>query len=316
MHRKENANLAARKLGQKDLTRPKSEEDSSSTVKPDAVSPEMENMKFSDYQYMEKICQCIKKKLGRTSINATFSVDSFKNNVLAWGKFMTSSMKAAIHLGPDFLENSEVCKNTRVENIENVFNISQKLLREHSEEILNVKILAYQSPSWTRSTLFNDNMIKWATAKVCVYADSVLCVGKKEQNPGVADEKWTGQVEDLKRYPSYQDAVGIDGEATEFEWKKFPGFNTLTILKGIHMDLERKNNKLENFKDRIILMSMFNDIEWRKNDENCVPNARIMQRGFYQDIGLFCVQVRRTDGTVVLKMDNGTVQDSLHSSTR
>ena len=145
MHRQENVNLAARKLGQKDFTRPKSEEDSSSTGKPDAVSPEMENMKFSDDQYVEKICQCIKKKLGRILINATFSVDSFKNNVLAWRKFMTSSMKAAIHLGPDFLENSEIYKNTRVENIKNVFNISQKLLREHSEKNLNVRSLDYSS---------------------------------------------------------------------------------------------------------------------------------------------------------------------------
>ena len=62
-------------------------------------------------------------------------------------------------------------------------------------------------------------MIKWATAKVCVYADSVLCAGKIEQNPGVPDEKCTGQVEDFKKYPSYQNAVGFDGEATEFEWK-------------------------------------------------------------------------------------------------
>ena len=33
--------------------------------------------------------------------------------------------KAAIHLGPDFLMISETYKNTRFENIDNVFNISQ-----------------------------------------------------------------------------------------------------------------------------------------------------------------------------------------------
>ena len=63
--------------------------------------------------------------------------------------------------------------------------------KKHSEEILNVKTLDYQSPSWTRLTLFNENVIKWAKAKVCVYEDSVLCVGKREQNPGAADAKWT-----------------------------------------------------------------------------------------------------------------------------
>ena len=85
-----------------------------------------------------------------------------------------------------------------------------KTNKQHSQEILNVKTLDYQSPSWTRSTLFNDNLINSVTAKVCVYADSVLCTCKIEHNPGAADAKWTGQIEDLKRYSSYQDAVGFD----------------------------------------------------------------------------------------------------------
>ena len=132
----EMVNLSARKLGQKDLTRPKSEEDSLSTGQPDAVSPEMENMKLSNYPYVEKECQYVQKKLGRTSMNYTFSVDSLKK----------TSLKAAIF--------------SKFENIENVFNITQKFIKEHSEEFLNVKTLDYQSPSWTRSTLFNENVIK------------------------------------------------------------------------------------------------------------------------------------------------------------
>ena len=33
------------------------------------------------------------------------------------------------------------------------------------------------------------------------------------------------------RTSSYQKEVGIDGEAMEFEWKKFPGFSSLSILQ-------------------------------------------------------------------------------------
>ena len=75
-------NLAASKLEQQDLSRPKSEEDSPCTRQL-AVSPEMDNMKFSSNSYVEKTFQCIQKKLGRTSINAAFSVDSYKNNMSA-----------------------------------------------------------------------------------------------------------------------------------------------------------------------------------------------------------------------------------------
>ena len=49
-------------------------------------------------------------------------------------------------------------------------------------------------------------------------------------------------MEGLWLYASYQDAVGIDGEAIEFEWKNFPGFSSLSIFQVIQKDLERERN--------------------------------------------------------------------------
>ena len=184
-------------------------------------------------------------------------------------------------------------------------------MKEHSEEFLNVKTLDHHSPPWTRSTLFNDNLIKWAKAKVYIYTYSVLCVSKMEQNPGAADAKWTGQIEDLKRYPSYQDAVGLDGEAIEFEWNIFRGSTTLTIVKEIQMDLERKNIEPEDFKDRIYLclcLTIASGKRMMRLACRTPRKSRITQTCFYQDIGLFWVQVLKRDGTVVHMMDNGTVQ--------
>ena len=56
---------------------------------------------------------------------------------------MSSSMKAAIHLGPHYTQNLEVYTNTNFEKIQNLFNITQKLALEHSEEILNVSECEY-----------------------------------------------------------------------------------------------------------------------------------------------------------------------------
>ena len=64
-----------------------------------------------------------------------------------------------------------------------MFNITQKMKLEHFEETLNVKCLEYSSPSWARSALANDQAIKWTKAKVCVYANSVLCVGQMKDSP-------------------------------------------------------------------------------------------------------------------------------------
>ena len=86
-------------------------------------------------------------------------------------------------------------------------------------------------------------------------------------------ERWKDQVEDLKKYSSYQDAVDPDGEAIEFDWTISIGFSSLSILREIQRDLETKSIKSEDFKDRIIFVSMFNDIEWKKNDENWISNT-------------------------------------------
>ena len=86
-------------------------------------------------------------------------------------------MKAAIYLRQDFQKNLEIYKNTRFEIFWTVFNITEKLIKEHSGEILNVRRLEYSSLSWARSVLVNDQTVKLAKTKVCVYADSVQCGG-------------------------------------------------------------------------------------------------------------------------------------------
>ena len=90
-----------------------------------------------------------------------------------------------------------------------------------------------------RSVLANDQANKWVKAKVCVYADSVCCVGQMRHTPE-AIKRWESQMEGIKLYSSYQDAVGIDGEAIEFEWKMFPRFSSMSILGKIEEDLETK----------------------------------------------------------------------------
>ena len=80
----------------------------------------------------------MQKKLGITAGYSTFALEALKTSVLIWGMFMSSSMKAASHLGPTFFfgESGEVYKNTNFVEIQSLFNITQKLILEHSEEIL------------------------------------------------------------------------------------------------------------------------------------------------------------------------------------
>ena len=115
-----------------------------------------------------------------------------------------------------------------------------------------------------------------------------------EHNPGAADAKWTGQIEDLKRYPSYQDAVGLDGEAIEFEWNICPGFSSLQILQENQNNLQKRNIKPEEFTDWIIFMSVLNDIDWTRkgndgirisNSENVKEHSKRFSQGHWTFLG-------------------------------
>ena len=64
---------------------------------------------------------------------------------------MSSSTKAAIHLGQNNTENLEVYKNTEIEEIQNLSGITQRLVSNHFEEILNMKPFESTDPSWTIS---------------------------------------------------------------------------------------------------------------------------------------------------------------------
>ena len=59
-----------------------------------------------------------------------------------------------------------------------MFNITSKLVKEHSDELLSVICLENSPPFCARPVLSHDQAIKWAKAKVCVHADSMLCVGQ------------------------------------------------------------------------------------------------------------------------------------------
>ena len=73
---------------------------------------------------------------------------------------MSTTMKAAVRLGPSYTENLEVCRNTNFEELQNLFDITERLILEHQAEILNVSPIDWTAFSWARSTLSHDQVIR------------------------------------------------------------------------------------------------------------------------------------------------------------
>ena len=80
-------------------------------------------------------------------------------------------------------------------------------------------------------------------------------------------------------------------DGTEFEWKIFQGITTLGLVEEIQSLVRDLQCEPEHFKDRIIFMSMFNDIAWTKKgirkDVNTIHRQlRIMLVNSFAVIGL------------------------------
>ena len=124
---------------------------------------------------------------------------------------------------------------TNIDEILNLFNITQILILEHSEEIVKVNTIDSASPSWKRSVLSHDQVIQWTKARVPVRSDSVLCLGKMNESKD-AITRWEGQVEGFKN-------VSLENcwRSSWIEWNIFPGFTSLQILQKIQGDLREQN---------------------------------------------------------------------------
>ena len=79
----------------------------------------------------------------RTLISEDAQVLDLKTNVLIWGLFMPTTKKASVHLGPNYNENLKGYRNTKFEDVKNLFDITQSLIMKHAAEILNVSTIEW-----------------------------------------------------------------------------------------------------------------------------------------------------------------------------
>ena len=116
--------------------------------------------------------------------------------------------------------------------------------------------------------MLKEQAIKWTKARVYVHSDSVLCLGK-QHGPEDAIKRWNDQVSALKMCYTFRELQGLDGDPIDFEWKIFPGAKALDIL-------HKNSSRPQKISDRIISMSMFNDIELERKDyeDSCARTSR------------------------------------------
>ena len=109
---------------------------------------------------------------------------------------MASSTRAALHNDPSYEKNLEFFKNFELENIRGLFGITRMMIEANSY-IKNVFPADVASSLWETLYCLKNKQQKSTKARLYVYSDSVLCLGK-QHGPKDASRRWNDQVSTLK----------------------------------------------------------------------------------------------------------------------
>ena len=125
-----------------------------------------------------------------------------------------------------------------------MFDISDKLIVEQSDGIFGVSQISWEDSSWKQLSLAGDEeVVSLSHAKVYVFSDSVLCLGKMmHQNPQ-SNTVWEDKLTWLKSSSQYRALDTFDGEPMEFEWNIFPGFTTLQLCNKVQEFLSKMSEE-------------------------------------------------------------------------
>ena len=84
--------------------------------------------------------------------------------------------------------------------------------------VYGVNTINWGDSSWKHLSLVHDEeVISLSHAKVYVFSDSVLCLGKMSENP-TANSAWEEELSWFKDSSQHRALDAIDGEPMEFEW--------------------------------------------------------------------------------------------------
>ena len=124
---------------------------------------------------------------------------------------MSSTMKASVFM-ENYSDNCHSITNTR-ENLtlKMMFEISEQLILEQSDEIFGVSQISWERSPWKELFLVNDEeVVSLSHEKVYVFANSVLCLGKMNQNP-TSNTVWEQQLEWFRDSSQYRTLDTMDG---------------------------------------------------------------------------------------------------------
>ena len=125
---------------------------------------------------------------------------------------MTATMNAATLMGKNFSTIQSFVKNFENLTLKQMFDVTAQLVN-NQEEIHGLDKIHWEKDSWNRLSLIGDEtVINLQSAKVYVFSDSVLCLGRILQHPD-SNEAWKNRIAGVTSVRSYRDIMMVSMES-------------------------------------------------------------------------------------------------------
>ena len=130
------------------------------------------NLSLKSRSFLNRVNDRLRKILDHSSKDAMQDIDK---RSFIWGMFVSSTLEASVFMGKNYSENLHSIKNTGKHlTLTQMFDISEKLILEQSDEIFGVTPICWEGSPWRQLSLVNDEeVISLSHAKFYVF--QILC---------------------------------------------------------------------------------------------------------------------------------------------
>ena len=120
------------------------------------------------------------------------------------------------------------------------------MITEQSDEIYGINTISWEHSSWKYLSLVGgEEVISLSHAKVYVFSDSVVCLGKVNQNP-TSNSAWGDKLTWFKSSPEYRALDIIDGVPTGIRVEYLPRILHIAALQQsprVAVEIERATRR-------------------------------------------------------------------------
>ena len=198
------------------------------------------NLSLKSRSFLNRVNDRLRRVLDHSSKDAMQDIDK---RPIIWGMIMSSTLEASVFMVKNYSDILHSIENLGKNlTLKKMFDISEKLIVGQSDENFGVSQISWEDSPWRQLSLINDEEVtSLSHAKVDVFSDSVLCLGKMSENP-LSKNVWEDKLTWFKCSSEYRTLDRIDGEPMEFEWNIFPGFTTLELCNKVQEFFSRMSD--------------------------------------------------------------------------